>query len=190
MSSNAYHFITHWRAQASLQDVNTVLGDATSLPRWWPSVYLSVRELAPGDAASGVGRVLDLHTKGWLPYTLRWQLTATHSAYPHGFVVTAHGDFVGRGAWSFRQDGDWVDITYDWRIEAQKPLLRRLSGVLKPLFAANHEWAMRMGEKSLQLELRRRRAQTAAERAAVPPPPGPTFARRVRSLVGDAQTTA
>jgi len=37
------------------------------------------------------------------------------------------------------------------------------------------------GEQSLELELRRRRARTVAERAAVPAPPGPTFARRPSS---------
>ena len=30
------------------------------------------REVKPGDE-SGVGRIVDLHTKGKLPYTLRWQ---------------------------------------------------------------------------------------------------------------------
>lgn len=76
------------------------------------------------------------------------------------------------------QDGAFVDISYDWRISAEKPLLRRLSFLLKPIFAANHRWAMARGEESLVLELRRRHAQTEAERAAVPPPPGPTFAPR------------
>ena len=44
---------------------------------------------------------------------------------------------------------------------------------MKPLFAANHYWAMRMGEKSLALELDRRHATTSAARALVPAPPPP-----------------
>lgn len=177
MTSNEYHFITHWRVRATLDEVNQILGDASALPRWWPSVYLSVTELTHGDPQTGVGRVIDLHTKGWLPYTLRWQLKITQSAFPNGFTLAAQGDFAGRGQWAFRQAGDWVDITYDWRIDARKPLLRYLSFAMRPLFAANHLWAMRMGERSLNLELLRRRAQTSAEREAVPPPPGPTFTR-------------
>ena len=45
---------------------------------------------------------------------------------------------------------------------------------MKPLFANNHEWAMRMGEQSLLLELERRHAPSEVERSAVPLPPGPT----------------
>ena len=96
-------------------------------------------------------------------------------SYPHGFALEASGDFVGRGVWTLEQRGEWVHVIYDWRISAEKPLLRTFSFLFKPIFSANHRWAMRMGEKSLELELRRRRATTAEERARIPQPPGPTF---------------
>jgi hypothetical protein len=143
--------------------------------RWWPSVYLEVLVLEPGDAR-GLGRVVSLFTKGWLPYTLRWQFEVSEVHHPHGFRLEAWGDFVGRGIWTFTAAGDAVIVTYDWKITAAKPLLRDLSFVLKPIFAANHHWAMRMGDISLRLELARRRARTEAERARIPAPPGPTFA--------------
>ena len=60
---------------------------------------------------------------------------------------------------------------------ADKPLLRTLTPVLRPLFAANHHWAMAKGEESLRLELARRQATTLEEWEAVPLPPlatGPT----------------
>ena len=174
-TANTYHFITQWRVKASLEEINRVLGNATDLARWWPSVYLEVKQLAPGDAL-GVGRVIDLFTKGWLPYTLRWQFKVTESRYPRGFTLVATGDFVGRGIWTFDPDGESVKITYDWKIEAEKPLLKYLSFIMKPIFSANHHWAMRMGERSLILELARRHAATDAERAGVPPPPPTTFA--------------
>ena len=171
MASNAYHFVTHWRVQGTVQEIYDVLGNGPDLARWWPSVYLDVRELEPGDA-TGVGKVMDLYTKGWLPYTLRWQFRITEVDPPNGFVLEAWGDFVGRGVWRFEGDGDWVNITYDWQITAEKPLLKTFSGLFKPLFAANHRWAMRMGEQSLLLELSRRRAETPEDRAKVAPPPG------------------
>jgi hypothetical protein len=173
-----YAFLTHWRVRATTQEVSDVLGDALQLPRWWPSVYLSVKELKPGDPRTGVGRVIDVHTKGWLPYTLRWQFKVTESDPPNGFKLVATGDFVGTGVWTFQQDGDFVDITYDWRIAATKPLLRIGTPVFRPIFGANHRWAMARGEESLDLELRRRRARTDAERRAIPTPPPPTFSRR------------
>lgn len=174
MASNDYHFVTLWRVPGTIAEVSATLADAADLPRWWPAVYLEARVLEPG-AADGVGRVVELYTKGWLPYTLRWRFRVTESRAPHGFALEAWGDFVGRGVWSFAQEGERVAIIYDWKISAEKPLLRRLSFLLKPIFAANHRWAMRTGEASLRLELCRRQARSAAERAAVPPPPGPTF---------------
>lgn len=155
MGRNDYHFISRWRVKSTVAEVAGIIGNAPDLVRWWPSVYLEVRELEPGDER-GVGKVVSLYTRGWLPYTLRWQFRVIESRYPDGFSLVAWGDFVGRGDWTFEQDGPWVNITYDWRIRAEKPLLRYLSFLLKPVFAANHRWAMRQGEKSLQLELARR----------------------------------
>lgn len=170
MAANEYHFITHWQVKAALREVVDIIGDAESLPRWWPSVYLDVRVLEPGDA-DGIGRRVSLYTKGWLPYTLRWSFRVTEANTPHGFALVAEGDFVGRGVWIFAQNGDCVDITYDWKIEGEKPLLKRLSFVLKPLFAMNHRWAMARGEESLRLELARRHTPAAARRSIAPPPP-------------------
>ena len=172
MPTNDYHFITRWRLNATVEEVARILTDAPGLTRWWPSVYSDVRELAPGDAR-GLGKVIGLYTKGWLPYTLRWQFRISEIA-PNGFTLQAEGDFVGRGIWTFAQEGEWAVVTYDWKIQADKPLLRYLSFLMKPIFAANHHWAMAQGERSLKLELARRRASSPAELARIPAPPGPT----------------
>jgi hypothetical protein len=172
MRDNEYQFVTHWRVPGRVEEVADILADTQELPRWWPAVYLEVKETKPGDE-NGLGKEVSLHTKGWLPYTLCWQFRVVESDYPHGFAIEAWGDFIGRGEWSLRQDGDWVDVTYDWRISAEKPLLRRFSFLLRPLFEANHRWAMARGEESLRLELVRRKANEM-ERDEIPRPPGPT----------------
>jgi hypothetical protein len=84
------------------------------------------------------------------------------------------------------QTGRFVEVTYDWRVSAKKPLLRNFSFVLKPLFEANHRWAMASGEESLKLELLRRRATSDASRAAVPPPPGPVTYSGIALVAGAA----
>ena len=170
-----YAFFTRWRVRGTTKEVADVLGDVLSLPRWWPSVYLDVKELAPGDPVTGTGRAIELYTKGWLPYTLRWRFTVTESDPPNGFKLVAEGDFVGTGVWTFKQDGDFVEALYDWRIGVDKTLIRLGTPIFRPVFAANHRWAMARGEQSLVLELRRRHATTPAERKAIPPPPKPTF---------------
>jgi hypothetical protein len=172
MGLNDYHFVTRWRARGTVREVRGILSDAASLPRWWPSVYLSVDVLDPGDA-QGLGKRVDLFTKGWLPYTLRWGFVTTRVG-DDGFTLEPSGDFAGRGIWTFLQVGEDVDVTYDWRITARKPLLRAFSWLLKPIFRANHLWAMARGEESLRLELERRRATTDQAREHIPAPPPPT----------------
>ncbi len=184
-SANVYHFVSRWRVQAACGEVADILGDPLALPRWWPSVYLAVEETRPPDV-HGLGRRAALVTKGWLPYTLRWSFEVVEWRYPNGFSIQAEGDFDGRGVWTFTQDGDWVDIVYDWRITVEKPLLRRLSFLLKPIFEANHRWAMARGEESLRLELVRRRATNPAAAAAVPSPPPPVTYAGVALIAGAA----
>ncbi len=182
--SRQYEFLSRWRVEGTCGEIADILADAPALARWWPSVYLHVEELEPPDAR-GLGRRVRLHTKGWLPYTITWESEIVESNYPHGFSLVATGDFDGRGVWTFEQDGSSVDITYDWRLSAEKPLLRNLSFLLKPVFEGNHRWAMAQGEESLKLELARRRATSDAARASIPPPPGPvTYAGA--ALVGGA----
>jgi hypothetical protein len=187
--TNDYHFITRWRVEATCGEVADVLGDPLALTEWWPSVYLAVEETRPPDSR-GLGRRVRLHTKGWLPYTLTWAFEVVDSRYPYGFTIVAEGDFDGRGVWTFAQDGRFVDIEYDWRISAEKPMLRRLSFLLKPIFEANHRWAMARGEESLRLELLRRRATSATARAELPPPPGPVTYAGVVLVAGVVAATA
>src|SRR5204862_6620367 len=98
VSASAAPF-TRWRVNGTADEVFDVLADPLALKRWWPSVYIDVKELKPGDPQTNVGRVIDLYTKGWLPYTLRWNFTVTESSRPSGFKLAAHGDFEGTGVW-------------------------------------------------------------------------------------------
>lgn len=140
MASQDYHFITHWRVKGTIREVFAILGDAEALPRWWPSVYLDVKVLKEGDSKTNIGKVIDLYTKGWLPYTLRWKFIVTKNEFPNNVTLEASGDFVGCGIWTLKQDGEIADIIYDWKIRADKPFLRKLSFIMKPVFAANHRW--------------------------------------------------
>ena len=88
MPSNDYHSITTWHVPATREEISEVIGEAAGLARWWPSVYLEVEIAEPG-GPDGVGRVVRLSTKGWLPYTLRWQFTVTSADPPAGFSLEA-----------------------------------------------------------------------------------------------------
>jgi hypothetical protein len=178
MPTNDYHFVDEWRVEADVKEVADIIEDALSLPRWWPSVYFGVKEIAPG-GAGGVGKLIGLHAGGWLPYTLHINFRTYESNYPHGFSMEATGDLEGIGIWTFAQDGPYVNVTYDWTIKANKPLIQRLSFLLKPIFRSNHNWTMKRGEESLKLELLRRRARTPDELDQIPDPPRPALILRL-----------
>ena len=170
--TNDYHFVTHWRVKGSAEEVYELISHPLDYPHWWPSVYLETTELEPGDG-QGLGRRIRFLTRGWLPYTLRWESCAVDVQRPRRLEIRATGDFGGRGSWSLEQRGGVVEVTFDWKLTADKPLLRNLSFLLKPAFAANHRWAMARGQESLELELLRRRARTLEERGLIPGPRGP-----------------
>jgi hypothetical protein len=184
MSSSQYRFVTCWRVEATPEEVYRLIDDPAEFVRWWPAVWLRVEVIENGDA-NGIGKVVRYLSKGWLPYLLRWTARTVEKELPHRIVLRASGDFEGEGRWSFRADGPNADVDYVWTIEANKPLLRYLSFLLRPIFAANHRWAMARGEESLRLELARRRARSAEELACVPEPPKPVFlSRRKRRQLG------
>ena len=168
-----YHIVSTWRFDATIEQVGAVLADVERLTEWWPSVYLAVREITPG-RKHGLGKEVELFTKGWLPYTLLWTFRVTEVGERH-VVLTPMGDFTGRGEWSFQQDGPTAVVRYDWNVQARKPALRALTWLFRPIFTANHNWAMRKGEESLRLELARRAAMTEEDRSRIPPAPGPSF---------------
>jgi hypothetical protein len=183
MDGNEYHVVTRWRVEGTCGEVADVIGAPLELTRWWPAVYQEVTEIEPPDE-QGLGGRVRLVTTGWLPYTLTWECVVTGSRYPNGLTLDVSGDFVGRGVWTFEQDGAFVNVTFDWRVAAEKPLLRRWSAALKPVFEANHRWAMEQGEESLKLELARRRAVSVEAARAIPPPPGPITYAGVAVLGG------
>jgi hypothetical protein len=152
MSNDEYRFTTHWRVQGTCERISDVLGDTDRIARWWPSVYRECNVVERG-GLHGLGRRVAVTTKGFLPYAIRWRFTVVEEFYPHGSRIVADGDLEGEGRWTLTQDGDEVDITYDWRVRANKPLLRGFGRWLRPLFAANHDYTMRQGLRGLRAEL-------------------------------------
>jgi uncharacterized protein YndB with AHSA1/START domain len=155
MPANQYHFQTTWRVEAPPEILYNILKDGQSYPRWWPDVYLAARLVRSG-RADRIGDRLEFLTKGWLPYRLRWTAETGRLAPPETIEISATGDFIGSGTWHLEPEGKVTRITFDWRISAEKPLLRLLSPLLKLLFRWNHHWAMSTGLPRLRTEATQR----------------------------------
>jgi hypothetical protein len=129
-----YRFVNKGRVPGTIEEVADIIQHPSEFRRGWPAAWLDYRLLEKGDPKTGVGRRFSYRVKGWLPYSLNLTFTITERDPPHLFVVRAEGDLVGEGRWTLVQDGDRVDVTYDWRVRAARPLIRRLSPFVKPIF--------------------------------------------------------
>jgi hypothetical protein len=167
MARDGFTLVTDWLVEGTIEEVATILSEPERFPEWWSEVYLSVQEVAPGDP-DGVGRTVAVRTRGWLPYTLRWQGRLVESQRPHGWAVEASGDLTGRGLWRLEQRGNLAAVHYDWRVDVDKPMLRALAPLLRHAYSANHRWAMARGLEGLRSEILRRRA-VARIRPGSPP---------------------
>ena len=152
MASHDYHLVTRWRFQTSAEAVFALISRPLEFPRWWGSVYLKAEVVEKGDAA-GIDRLVHFVTKGALPYRLRWG-ARTLSMVPNQRIdIRASGDFEGDGIWLLEEDGIFVDVIFDWRVRAEKTLIRQFSWLFRPLFKSNHRWAMEQGRRGIEREL-------------------------------------
>jgi uncharacterized protein YndB with AHSA1/START domain len=139
-----YRFLDTWRLPADIERVYQLVGRPIDYPRWWGEAWLSV-EGDGGDPEPG--KHVEVLTRGYLPYRIRWSLTCLEVDRPNRIHSRLEGDFEGTGTWLLREDGDVTIAQLDFRPNATKPLIRNLTPVLRPLFRTNHAWAMRKGEQ-------------------------------------------
>ena len=96
------------------------------------------------------GRVSRQHFKGRLPYTLRTTSEITRIDAPRSFEVNVVGDLTGRGKWTLTPRNGGVHVHFDWRVYADRPLLRVLTPLLRPVFRWNHNWSIARAREGLE----------------------------------------
>lgn len=150
MPANRYHFQEQWHVPGhDPHRVYEVLYNATLLPQWWSGVYLEVVPLRAYPRPM-VGAKARARARGWLPYRLRFELEALRLEAGRVVEVRATGDFDGVWRAELRPDGEGgTRLELDWKVTVDKPLIRLLSSILKPLFAWNHRWTTPRGERGL-----------------------------------------
>ena len=90
------------------------------------------------------------------PYKLRTTSTIGRYDPPSGFEVDVVGDLRGHGTWTLTEvPGGGTHVHFDWRVFADRPLLRRLTPILRPLFRSNHNWAIARAMEGLEPYARR-----------------------------------
>src|SRR6476646_3898448 len=141
-----YLFIDEWDVEAPQDAVFHALADAGTYPDWWRPVYIDVES----DGPPQVGCVTQQHFKGRLPYTLRTRSEIVRYEPPDTFEVDVVGDLTGKGVWQLTPGDGKVHIRFDWRVIADRPLLRYLTPVLRPVFRWNHKWSVKRAIEGLE----------------------------------------
>ena len=144
--ANEYVFIDEWDVGAPQEAVFDALADARTYPEWWRPVYISVE----ADGPPQVGRVSHQEFKGRLPYHLNTRSAIVRMDRPREFEVSVEGDLTGHGVWTLTPVDDRVHIRFDWRVFADRPVLRVLTPVLRPLFRWNHNWSIQRAIEGLE----------------------------------------
>lgn len=137
-----YCFIDTWDVPAPPEVVFDLLSRPRDYPSWWPDAFLSG---AGDDGPAAPGKRARLVTRGRLPYRLRWELECVEATSPGHLRSRIRGDFEGEGTWTIEPSSGGTRAELRWDIEVRKPLVRRLTPLLRPVFAWNHRWAMRRG---------------------------------------------
>jgi uncharacterized protein YndB with AHSA1/START domain len=141
-----YVFIDEWDVDAPQAAVFAALADARTYPRWWRPVYLAVE----GDCEPAVGCESRQEFKARLPYHLKTRSRIVRYEPPDEFEVEVVGDLAGRGVWTLTPRDGRIHVRFDWRVIADRPLLRYLTPLLRPLFRFNHNWAIARAIEGLE----------------------------------------
>jgi uncharacterized protein YndB with AHSA1/START domain/mannose-6-phosphate isomerase-like protein (cupin superfamily) len=158
-ADSEYVFVDEWDVAAPPQAVFDALADARTYPQWWTPVYIDV----DADGPPKLGKVSKQHFKGRLPYHLNTRSTITRLEPPHVVEGDVEGDLRGRGTWTLTPIPGGTHVRFDWRVLADRKLLRTLTPLLRPVFRWNHNWAIARAMEGLEPFARKTAASAPAD---------------------------
>jgi mannose-6-phosphate isomerase-like protein (cupin superfamily)/uncharacterized protein YndB with AHSA1/START domain len=147
LASREYEFVDEWDVAAPPEAVFDALADARSYPQWWRPVYIDVEA---DDGPPAVGKVTRQHFKGRLPYHLHTRTTTVRLERPHMIQGETEGDLRGTGIWTLTPTDTGTHVRFDWRVHADRRLLRLLTPLLRPALRWNHNWAIARAIEGLE----------------------------------------
>lgn len=161
-TSREYEFVDEWEVAAPPEAVFDALADARSYPAWWAPVYVDV----DADGPAELGKVSRQHFKGRLPYHLHTESRIVKLDRPRVVAAEVEGDLRGYGEWTLTPTDRGTHVRFDWRVHADRRLLRLLTPLLRPAFRWNHNWAIARAMEGLEPYAQRTAAAKAPAASA------------------------
>jgi quercetin dioxygenase-like cupin family protein/uncharacterized protein YndB with AHSA1/START domain len=150
-ASHEYVFVDEWDVAAPPEATFAALADARTYPEWWRPVYLDVSAEGPPT----LGKVSRQHFKGRLPYHLRTRSRIVRLEPPRVVAAEVDGDLRGHGTWTLTPVPGGTHVRFDWRVHADRRLLRLLTPLLRPAFRWTHNGAIARAMDGLEPYARR-----------------------------------
>src|SRR5947209_11675650 len=148
MAANEYVFDEEWFIPAMAEDVWDVIANGKLLPEWWTGVYLEAEPLDDFTEPT-VGARVKGKARGLLPYKLRFTIESTELTRPRVVAVKTKGDLTGTWQATLYQEDAGTRVKLRECVSADKPMLRALTPLLKPMFEWNHRWTTPRGQSGL-----------------------------------------
>jgi hypothetical protein len=127
---------------ASYERTYSVIRDLATYPLWWPEVK-RVDRIDPDCA--------EVTVTALLPYSLTFVMEREADDIDTGrLVARMTGDLEGTTSWKVSRDGEGCSMLFEEEVEANKPLLRLLAPLARPVFVLNHAVMMRRGQAGLR----------------------------------------
>ena len=152
MATNYYTFTDKFIVPCNSATAYHYISNIEDYPRWWSKVYKKITKLKDAPAGQPGARYA-VTVSGFLPYSLTIENEITFIDKPSLILFDAYGDLQGKGKWVFCEVAEGTEITFDWRIAANKKLIRLFSFLLKPLFKANHAFCVRKAKEGMTNDL-------------------------------------
>ncbi len=155
-TANYYEFLDRFEAPCDLETAWEYISKPENYPAWWGKIYKEASKTMNADGTETMKVVV----AGFLPYTLTIYNKTTLLKKPFVLHFDAWGDLQGKGVWKLEalENGNTF-VTFDWRVAADKAVIRWFSFLLKPLFRANHHFCIVEAEKGLRADLQRMKAE-------------------------------
>ena len=147
-----------WALDAEVGELLRVFDDPMSLTNWWSTVFMRGEIMSEGDDQN-VGMTARFFTKGLLPHTFQFTARIDRIEDADAILIRTWGDFDGHCDIVLSDGAGCALIHIRWQVTPHQPYIRRLIRLFRPIFVANHRWAMRRGREGLQQEVLRRRHQ-------------------------------
>lgn len=146
-----FDLLSEWHFNHPLAAVWDLLHDMEAWPYWWQSVA-SVEPVRRG-GATGVGAIYGLEWRTALPYRIRLETQVIAVEWQRRIEGRACGDLIGHGVWTLSATEGGTRVRYQWIVEVEKPWMRLLAPILRPLFKWNHAIVMERGRRGLAAAL-------------------------------------